>query len=992
MSTQTQDFYKFQFENMTFSKDGQLDELIALDRYVVPAFDGYEKGNTVVAIVDEKFQTKVVGTIISKPKVDKDSNDLYKIVDRIGHKHTVRKELLQKAIETEPHQLWSRWAKGAASVEKPELRNEIENEFRWFLDGYRYSPAGRIQLMLGQEYVTGQKANLTAYNCYVIRSPRAKDTALEQVLEVLDIAYIEASIMRRGGGVGINISDINAVQGSGGTKSDFNFYLDENHVDYEEILGRIKLKKFEGVTVITDKVQFELAKKHKDIRLITAGDSVDAMFKENLTEMIVSSYNKVPVVIDFNALRGRNTIVKNVGRSSGAVSWMELFALIARLIQQETINNVEFAEIFSDMVHLIIQGGSRRGALMLICNDDNENAEFFITRKTKSGFLSGANISLGVSDKFMNLVKEGKRLNKDMPLEKIEEKNESIFEAMKLWNLLIKSAHSSAEPGIVWLERYNKASNSWYFNIIVCTNPCGEQGLPEFGVCNLGHYVLTRFYEEGGKLDEVSDKSSKYFYPRNKELRPYDINWDDLARAVKASVRFQDNIIEYTPYHLKENEEVQKGERRVGIGSMALGTLLIQLKLRYGSPESIKFIDILYKFIAYHQYKTSIELAKEKGAFPHFDHEKDIQSGFMKVLFFEFPDLEKLQKKHGRRNVTLGTQAPTGSTSTYLDNIPMFRLLFGGTTGGIEPYFNWVYYRASRLGVDEQTVDFVKEYMEENSLTDYNDLPDYFVNAMLDLQPIDHVTVQAAVQKWTDSSISKTANCPKGYTVEETDELYLTSYDLGLKGMTIYVDGSREAQVLSSDKEGAVLESHLDARRLEAMENFVAESENEPKFLSDKKQYISKVPDLLYGFRRKERYQSGDTYGKAYIMIFTDEDKIPMEVWIYVNKDADRDMADALGRMTTQFIRFGSTSDNIEQSIKHLQKGKPMFSLPSVVGRVLSDFYYGKMEKPVDLPETIVPTVKPKKAIKLAKCASCGANAYDKGNCICNACGVSKCN
>jgi ribonucleoside-diphosphate reductase alpha chain len=240
-------------------------------------------------------------------------------------------------------------------------------------------------------------------------------------------------------------------------------------------------------------------------------------------------------------------IVKGVnGRSSGAVSWMELYELIARLLQQKKIDNVDFAEIFSEIVHLIIQGGSRRGALMLICNDDNKQIFKFMQRKREAGFLSGANISVGISDVFMDKVLRARD----------GVKSKEVLEAKKLWDMLVLAAWESAEPGIVWLERYNKESNSWYFHEVVATNPCGEQGLPPFGVCNLGHFVLSRFYDEATG----------------------DVNWDDLARAIYIAVRLQDNIIDYTDYFLPENEEVQLSERRVGIGSLGLGTLLIQMK------------------------------------------------------------------------------------------------------------------------------------------------------------------------------------------------------------------------------------------------------------------------------------------------------------------------------------------------------------------------------------------------------------------------------
>lgn len=454
--------YEFEYKNMEFSKDGQLDELIALDRYVVSTYEGYEVGDTVVAIVDETMGTKKVGVI---EEIYED--DTYQVRDRFGDTHKVKKELLQKPLELKPAQLWERWAKGAATVEKTkELKQHWENEFRWLFDGYRYSLGGRIQLMLGQEFVTGKRANLTAYNCFVVRSPEGKENPVKQFIEVLDVAFKEASIMRRGGGVGLNISYINTVKGSGRKKDFFKFLLPKTHKDYSELLDRKALGKFDAVETIT-----ELGRSINPESYIEPHDSVEGLF-EGLNEMVRKAYepNVEEVIVDFSNIRHRNAIVKGVnGRSSGAVSWMELYVLVAQLLQQDVIDNVEFAEIYSHIVHLIIQGGSRRGALMLVCNDDNENIRKFIERKKTFGYLSGANISVGISDTFMNKVKKAKELMKAQnPI------SSDLKEAHDLWMLIIESAWNSAEPGVIFMERYNKESNSWYFHEIIATNPCGE--------------------------------------------------------------------------------------------------------------------------------------------------------------------------------------------------------------------------------------------------------------------------------------------------------------------------------------------------------------------------------------------------------------------------------------------------------------------------------------------------------------------------------------
>lgn len=451
---------KFEYKDMEFSKDGQLDELIALDRYAIQEYEDIKVGDTVVAIVDDKDSKKVAEVMSIK------ENEM-KIKDRFGKIHFVEKDLLHKPLETKPFEMWKRWAKGGSVEEKtPELQTWFEDELRWLFDGFRYSLGGRIQLMLGQEFVTGKKANLTAFNCYVARSPKPMDTDVDQFIDVLDVAHKEALIMKRGGGVGLNISTINTVNGTGLKPANFIFYLDEEHNDYKELVDRISMGKFKGVTITSNKDKFE--KLSKNAKHINATDSMNDGLFDELKLMTQYAYESQSVAIDFNKLRHRNSLVKSVnGRSSGSVSWMELFVLIAKILQLDKIDNVEFAEIFSEIVHLIIQGGSRRGALMLICQDDNENIYKFMERKKKVGYLTGANISVGVSDVFMETLRVAKDKSKNNKSMTTNEKY--VFD---LWNVLIQSALTSAEPGIVWLERYNKESNSWYFNQIVATNPC----------------------------------------------------------------------------------------------------------------------------------------------------------------------------------------------------------------------------------------------------------------------------------------------------------------------------------------------------------------------------------------------------------------------------------------------------------------------------------------------------------------------------------------
>jgi len=498
------------------------------------------------------------------------------------------------------------------------------------------------------------------------------------------------------------------------------------------------------------------------------GDSRKSIIKETLYQMVEIFSRGGGVGINLSTLRPRYAYIKGVnGKSSGSVSW---------------------GNLYSNATGLIEQGGSRRGALMLMLADWHPDIEEFINAKHQIGFLDNANISVLVSNEFMQAVKDDADWHLEFPdigdvqTKKIYDeewdgdllgwkqkgRKTTILKTVKakeLWHMLIGSAWKSAEPGIVFSGRYNDMSNSYYYNNIICTNPCGEQGLPAWGVCNLGHLALNNFVYKTGD-DDIGPV--------------YDFDWEQLEQSTALLTRFLDNVIDLTPYIFEENKKNQLGERRVGCGTLGLAEVLIRLRLRFGSTEATAFIDKLYEKIAVTAYLTSSNLAKEKGSFPYFEKDKFLQSGFMK----EMPKVvQEAVKENGIRNVTLTTQAPTGTVGSML-----------GTSTGIEPFYAFKYFQQSRLGFHEVEIDLAKDYKKKED----GGLPDFFVSAM-DLGPDDHVQVQAAIQRWTDSSISKTANVPADFTVEQTMKLYEFAFDLGCKGVTIYRDGSRDEQILTTD-------------------------------------------------------------------------------------------------------------------------------------------------------------------------------------------------
>ncbi|WP_424768954.1 LAGLIDADG family homing endonuclease [Paenibacillus sp. sgz302251] len=418
---------------------------------------------------------------------------------------------------------------------------------------------------------------------------------------------------------------------------------------------------------------------------------------------------------------------------------------------------------------------------------------------------------------------------------------------------------------------------------------CGEQGLPGWGVCNLSAVNLSKFYD-----------SSKH-----------DVDWDELAKVTRWSVRFLDNVIDKTPYHFEENERNQMLERRIGLGTMGLAELMIKLRIRYGSPESLAFLDKLYGFMAREAYLASTEIASEKGSFPAFDADKFVQSGFMKHMIAGFPEIGEAVVENGMRNVTVLTQAPTGSTGTMV-----------GTSTGIEPYFAFEYYRQSRLGFDTQYVPIAKEWKDAHPGAE---LPEYFVTAM-SLSAEDHIRVQAAIQQWVDSSISKTANCPADFTVEETERLYELAFELGCKGVTIYRDGSRDEQVLSTKKEesneagGETVDAGNTASQVEDYVGF----DSEPVESAIPAVHADQVVDKQYKRRpqvlRGATYKVNTPFGMAYITI-NDLNGTPAEIFLNVGK-AGSDvfaMAEALGRVCSLFLRYGDHGSKVKLLIKHLK-------------------------------------------------------------------------
>jgi len=458
-------------------------------------------------------------------------------------------------------------------------------------------------------------------------------------------------------------------------------------------------------------------------------------------------------------------------------------------------------------------------------------------------FLTGANISVCITKEFMEAVENDEDYALRFPdVEHYSPEEMAIYneewhkcgdvreweqrgfavrtyrtiKARELWNLINICATYSAEPGIFFIDNANEKTNAVaYGQKVVATNPCGEQPLAPYSVCNLAAVNLA----------EMADKENKT------------VDFEKLKKTVEVGVRMQDNVIDATPYFLEENRVQALGERRVGLGVMGLHDLLIYCETEYGSKEGNALVDKIFETIATTAYRTSIELAKEKGSFPFLIGKTEeetmefrrrfINTGYVKTLP---EDIRQGILKYGIRNSHLLTVAPTGSTGTMV-----------GVSTGLEPYFSFSYYRSGRLGkFIEVNADIVQEYLENHPEADKDHLPHWFVTAM-DLSPEAHADTQCVIQRWVDSSISKTVNAPKGYTVEQVQKVYERLYRGGAKGGTVYVDGSRDAQVLTLKAE----ENRFDEED-EALVQLNAKSEKKKVVLIDTINALEKT-DVTYG-------------------------------------------------------------------------------------------------------------------------------------------------
>ncbi len=408
---------------------------------------------------------------------------------------------------------------------------------------------------------------------------------------------------------------------------------------------------------------------------------------------------------------------------------------------------VSFIEASNDISMVVESGGSRRAAALGLCSVYHPEVLDYIDAKLEIGRISQYNISVGIDDKFIEAVEA----NNDWTF-RFKQQEYGSMPAKDIWNKIITNMLNCAEPGLLNLSNLYK-NNSYYFAPISCTNPCGEVPLENYGVCCLGSLVLPNFIT--GNVNT---------------------NWKKLEETIKIAVRFLDNIIDANNFVLKANDIAAHNSRRIGLGVLGLAEYFFAKGIRYGSQKSIQEVERLMRFIRDVSYEASIELAIEKGAFPKFDPVHYGKASFVRKL----PASTRMAiKKNGIRNVTLNAVAPTGTISQLVD-----------CTGGIEPLFSKAYERNDKISKRIIVHPMLEKHIKENPDVD---ISEWFVDSF-DLKPEEHLEMQATVQQYIDSSVSKTINLPKDTTEEELSEWLLT-YMPNLKGTTVYKDGTMESQV-----------------------------------------------------------------------------------------------------------------------------------------------------------------------------------------------------
>lgn len=651
-------------------------------------------------------------------------------------------------------------------------------------------------------------------------------------------------------------------------------------------------------------------------------DSIEDIY-ETVKKAAVLAKCNYGVGFNFSSIRPKNSDLSKGGVASGPVSFMKIFDTSGSVIET---------------------GGGRRAAAISVLNVDHPDILEFIDAKRQEGVLTQFNISVGITQEFLDAVKSDS--NFDL---KFNGKVYKTVKAKTIWNKLVESGYNYNDPGMFFLDEVNKYNNGYYLYDINSSNPCGEIPLPANGVCDLGNINLTKFVKE--PFSSVSWKDN--------------FNWEDYHSTIQTAVRFLDNVLDVSEYPYPEIADRAKGDRRIGLcGVAGLGSFLAMMRIPYDSKEAIDAADKLQKFVTDCAYSYSVELAKEKGAFTNFQKEYlDAEFVYEKIPAEIYEKIER----HGTRNIALLTIPPVGTGS----------LIAGNISNGLEPIFSLEYNRNVRQQDGSNKVEPVEDYawnLWKSTLKTIDEKPDgyeipsYFKTSM-EIAPKAHVDMQATLQKYIDGSISKTCNLPESFTLKEYEDLLWYAVNSGCKGFTTFRSGTREGVLVEKKEE----------------EKKVKHPTEKIKGVEPKK----KRPRVLDG----KCYKIADDAGNLYVSINNIEERgkvKPFEIFINSNSENTKyeQWYRALSKLMSAVMR---RTDDISFMIKDLQTiysqdgffsdGKYNSSKPQMIGNILEEHI-----------NSLLPESEIKKQV-MQKCPECGEFSYGKeGGCgKCLSCGYSTC-
>jgi len=627
---------------------------------------------------------------------------------------------------------------------------------------------------------------------------------------------------------------------------------------------------------------------------------------------------------------------------------------------------ISFMTVFDSATEAIKQGGTRRGANMGILRVDHPDILEFITAKDNNSKLNNFNISVAITDSFMEALKIDGEYDLINPHTKQITKK---LKARNIFSMIVNHAWKNGEPGIIFIDRinqYNPTPSLWQ---IESTNPCGEQPLLPYESCNLGSINLAKMVKPvtSDKLQATSGNidSSRI---TGHGLPAMEVDWEGLRRVVHLSVQFLDDVIDVNKYPLPKIEETTKANRKIGLGIMGWADMLIQLGIPYNSDKASKLAKEVMGFIQIEGRKKSMLLAQERGVFPNF--EKSIYH----------------LKNERLRNATITTIAPTGTLS-----------IIAGCSSGIEPLFAISFVRNVLEGTKLYEVnpyfekvakergfwsrDLIEKIAEKGSLQDLPEIPDdikkVFITAH-DISPFDHIRMQAAFQKYTDNAVSKTVNFPHNATPKDVEDVYVFAYGLGCKGVTVYRDGSREEQVLSTGQtQNSSQQSIVNSQQLKIV----------PR----------KRPEVVNGTTRL--METG--CGHLYVTINKDGDGNLFELFTHMGKAGGcaASQAEAIGRLVSLALRSNIEPAEIIKQLKGITCHSPIWvnggrisSCSDAISKAIES--YAQAESKGNGNGSSSKTLNPKSKLEfiVGACPECGGAVEHEGGCAtCRDCGFTKC-